>query len=124
MSEVDLSIIIPSRNERFLNETILDIIEKAQTNFEILVILEGYWPDEIIDSPRVHYIHFPVPRGMRGAINAGVAAARGKHILKCDAHCMFAPGFDKVLIDTTCSFYYEFPTCRYHYYTQFLLNCK
>jgi len=34
---------------------------------------------------------------MRVAINAGVAIARGKYILKTDAHCMFAKGFDKAL---------------------------
>ena len=34
---------------------------------------------------------------MRAAINAAAAIARGKYLLKCDAHCLFAEGFDEVL---------------------------
>jgi hypothetical protein len=37
---------------------------------------------------------------MRGALNAGVAIARGKFVMKLDGHCMVSPGFDKVLAET------------------------
>jgi len=62
-------------------------------------VLEGYWPDpkEMVDDPRVHYIHSTKPRGMRGAINAGVAVSRGEYLMKCDAHCSFAEGYDVAL---------------------------
>jgi len=36
---------------------------------------------------------------MRGAINAGVAAARGEFIMRTDEHCLFAQGFDKAMTD-------------------------
>ncbi len=91
-----LSIIIPSRNEKYLNKTIEDLLVKTIKDFEIIVVLEGYWP-EIIQDKRVHYIHFTVPRGMRGAINAGVALAKGEYLMKCDAHCKFDKGFDMVM---------------------------
>lgn len=93
----DLSCIIPARNEKFLSKTIKDILAKAVRPIEVIAVLEEYWPD-IIDDPRVHYIHFTKSRGMRGAINAGVALARSKHILKCDGHVMFERGFDDIMI--------------------------
>jgi hypothetical protein len=34
---------------------------------------------------------------MRNAINSGAAIARGDVLMKCDAHCMFAEGFDEVI---------------------------
>jgi glycosyltransferase involved in cell wall biosynthesis len=94
---VDVSVIIPARNERFLSKTLRDVASKARANTEIIAVLEGYWPDEIVDDPKVHYLHFSQPRGMRGAINAGVALARGKFVMNLDGHCMVSEGFDEVL---------------------------
>lgn len=94
-----LSVVIPSRNEQFLHKTIKDILEKATQDVEIIAVLDGYWPpyNEMLSDNRVHYIHYSESIGMRGAINAGVAMAQGKYILKTDGHCMFAKGFDEVL---------------------------
>lgn len=98
---VDLSVVIPARHEKYLAKTILDILAKAVTRIEIIVVLDGYWePSEnIIVSDRVKYIHNGQPLGMRESINRSVAIASGKYLLKCDAHVMFAHGFDRVLID-------------------------
>ena len=94
----DVSIIIPSRNEKFLDKTVRDILEKAKGNIEVIVVLDGYWPDPSLKKdPRLKFIHFNYPKGMRNAINAGVAIAKGKYIMKSDAHCMFDMGFDTVL---------------------------
>lgn len=93
---VAVSVVVPSRKEQFLSQTIQDLLDKARGEIEIIVLLEGYWPpgDEINNDPRVRYLHFTTPRGMRGAINAGAAVARGKYLMKCDAHCMFDEGYD------------------------------
>jgi|SRR3990172_521292 len=93
-----LSVVIPSRNEQYLNQTIKDILQKSKGKIEVISVLEGYWP-EIIEDKRVHYIHFSEPRGMRGAINAGVALASGEYIMKTDAHCMFNDGFDTKILE-------------------------
>lgn len=95
-----LSIIVPSRNEKYLQNTIFDLLHKAKGDIEIIAVLDGYWitPAEFISDPRVNYIHFPSPRGMRNAINSGVAIAKGKYVMKIDAHCMVSEGFDKALI--------------------------
>ena len=34
---------------------------------------------------------------MRNAINSAAAIAKGKYLLKTDAHCMFGEGFDEIL---------------------------
>jgi glycosyltransferase involved in cell wall biosynthesis len=90
----NVSIVIPSRNEPYLKKTIEDILKRAEGEIEIIAVLDGYWLPDPIENPKVIYIHHGKPKGMRGAINAGVAIAKGEYILKCDAHCMFDTGFD------------------------------
>ena len=93
-----VSIIIPSRNEPFLQHTIDDILAKAAGEIEVIVVLDGYWPNpQLRDDSRVIVLHRGQAMGMRAAVNAGAAIAKGKYLMKCDAHCMFAPGFDRVL---------------------------
>jgi len=95
-----LSIIIPSRNERFLSQTIDDIFNKATGDVQVIAVLDGYWPvPPLIESPdrELVMLHRGVARGMRSGINSGVGVADGKYIMKVDAHCMFAKGFDEVL---------------------------
>lgn len=93
-----LSVLIPSRNEQFLTKTVDDIFAKATEPIEIIVVLDGYWPDPILaDRPNLTLVHRGAAQGMRPAINAAVSIAKGKYLMKCDAHCMFAEGFDEVL---------------------------
>lgn len=94
-----ISVIIPSRNEIFLNKTVNDLLEKSESDIEIWVVLEGYWPDDIVTDPRVNYLHFPTPQGLRSAVNAGVEVSRGEYILKIDAHCMVDQGYDRKLLE-------------------------
>jgi glycosyltransferase involved in cell wall biosynthesis len=93
-----LSVIIPARNEKFLQQTIDDIFTNATGDIEIVAVLDSYWPDPVIrDEPRLTLLHYADLRSMRGAINAGARIARGKYLMKCDAHCAFGKGFDEVL---------------------------
>ena len=97
-----VSIAIPSRTEIFLQQTILDILKNATGEIEILPILDGYEPpaNEIVDDPRVRYIRLPkvLHSQKRHGINKAVAEAKGEYVMSVDAHCMFAPGFDEVLV--------------------------
>ena len=88
-----VSIVIPSRNEKFLQNTIDDLLKNAEGEIEIIVILDGYMP-ELKKDDRVRFIHRGTPMGMRNGINAAVAISRGEYILKIDAHCMVDKGFD------------------------------
>jgi hypothetical protein len=95
-----ISIAIPSKNERFLNQTIRDILTKAEGDIEIFPILDGYDTDRIND-PRVYYIKFPATSysKKRQAINEMVKQSTGKYVMSVDAHCMFDKGFDVKLIE-------------------------
>lgn len=92
-----VSIIIPSRNERFLDKTVDDVFRKAFGEIEVVVILDGYDAVvPIIERPnliviRTHRI------GMRRAISMGANLSSGKYLMKSDAHCMFSEGFDEIL---------------------------
>lgn len=98
MTSPRVSIIIPARNERFLQPTIDDLLKNARGEIEIIAVLDGYWPDPAIKADdRVHIIHRGESRGMRAGINAGVALAKGEYIMKIDAHCMVSEGYDVAL---------------------------
>lgn len=93
-----ISIIIPARNERFLQKTVDDILAKATGEIEILVVMDGPsdHPFKSEDS-RVRVITHEHALGMRPAINSGAAAAQGKYLMKIDGHCMVSKGFDTEL---------------------------
>lgn len=93
-----VSVIIPSRNERFLARTVADVCAHATGDVEIIVIADAYWPDPLPpEDPRVIILHHGTALGMRGGINAGVRIATGDYLMKLDAHCSVAMGFDEVL---------------------------
>jgi glycosyltransferase involved in cell wall biosynthesis len=90
-----VSVIIPSRNERFLPQTVADLLAKAAGDIELIVVLDGYWPNPPLpDDRRLRILHRGTPQGMRPAINDAVRIARGTHLLKCDAHTMWDEGWD------------------------------
>jgi len=97
------SIVIPSRNEIFLQKTILDILEKAEGPVEIFPVLDGYDPPEeqIVKDDRVHYTRLEPIKQMRKRhiINMTVPLMSYKYIMSVDAHCMFDKGFDTILKD-------------------------
>ncbi|KKS95274.1 MAG: hypothetical protein UV71_C0009G0010 [Microgenomates group bacterium GW2011_GWC1_43_13] len=81
-------------------KTIQSILDNCVTNIEIMVNIDGKPPRKFIKDKKVTYIVQPTPIGMRGGINNGLKAAKGKFIMKCDDHCLFAKGFDKILTNT------------------------
>jgi hypothetical protein len=81
-------------------KTIRDLLDKSELGdqLEIIDVLDGYWPNfEMIQDPRVRYVHLGKNRGMRGAINAGVQVARGEFLMRVDEHQMFGQGYDRIL---------------------------
>ena len=88
-----LSIIIPSCNDPYLNRTIRSVIWNKKREVEVIPILDGT-SEEVYEQHRVHPIYLPETRGLANAVELGVKMARGELIMKVDAHCKFAPGFD------------------------------
>ena len=74
-----VSVILPAWHEEYLNKTIESIVTNFEGEFEIIAVLDGYW-QQVVGDPRVRAVHLGKNRGMRGAINAGVAVARGEYI--------------------------------------------
>lgn len=99
---IKLSCVIPSYKDPFLIPTIKSLLDNSELGdeLEVIAVLDGYWREDLIQDPRVRYVHLGKNRGMRGAINAGVDVARGTFLLRTDEHCMFAPGYDRILTET------------------------
>lgn len=94
-----LSVVIPAYKEPFLQKTIDSLLKNARGTVEIIPVLDGYTPSTPIKpNSKVRVISLSKNQGMRAAINAGIAKSRGKYIMKCDAHCLFGPGFDKIMV--------------------------
>jgi len=94
-----VTVIIPARNEVYLQRTIENVLENARGEIEVIAICDGYWPDPPIkDDPRVNIIHHTEPRGQRQSINEAARVAKSKFIMKLDAHCAVDEGFDVKLI--------------------------
>jgi len=90
---MDLSILIPSRNEEFLNRTVEDLIEHIEGNTEVIVVLDGWFTD-VVKDPRVRVIHNEESIGQRAAMNQAARTSTARYIMKVDAHCAFDQGFD------------------------------
>jgi glycosyltransferase involved in cell wall biosynthesis len=97
----DLDVIIPSGpNEEFTQKTIADVLENSTADTGVIVILDGWWPAEPIpDHPKVTVVHHVNPIGQRAAVNEGARISQAKFVMKLDAHCSVAPGFDTQLIN-------------------------
>lgn len=103
MSDIKLSIVIPGYKDKYHEATVKDILKNSALGdaLEIVSVFDGFWPEwEIVEDQRRRIVHLGANRGMRGAINAGVAVARGEYFMRLDEHCCFAKGFDKELTDT------------------------
>jgi hypothetical protein len=96
---MDLSVIIPARNERFLERTIADVLANRRGRTEVIAICDGAWPNPVVnDHPDVHFIHHPVAIGQRAATNEGARISTAKYLMKLDAHCAVDEGFDVKLM--------------------------
>ena len=95
----DLSILIPARNEIFLSRTIQDILENKRADTEIIAVLDGAWVEPgIPQHERVQVIYHPESIGQRAATNEAARISTARYVMKIDAHCAFAPGFDEVML--------------------------
>jgi len=95
-----LSILIAARNEKYLKRTIEDILANAEKKIEIIIILDGWVPDPPFDTKdkRVRFYSYEKSVGQRACINEAARLAKGKYIMKLDAHCALDKGFDTKLI--------------------------
>ena len=100
-NEIGLTVLIPSRNEEFLDRTIQDLLKNIEGNTEIIAILDGYLPNPPLTQldPRVTLIYNPQSKGQRAATNQAAKLAKGKYVMKIDAHVAFDKGFDVKMLE-------------------------
>ena len=97
---MDLSVLIPARNEQFLRKTVEDLLLNIRGETEIIVVLDGSWASPPLNQhKRVNIIYCPVSIGQRAACNQAAKLARGKYVMKVDAHCAFDEGFDIKMLE-------------------------
>jgi DNA-directed RNA polymerase subunit RPC12/RpoP len=105
-SPVEVSICIPARNEFFhdldlLSHTVENVLANTSETCEVICVLDGYdskWPPKPLPvNSRVTVIQHDKSIGQRAACNEAVRVARGKWIVKLDAHCAVGPQFDTLM---------------------------
>lgn len=93
-----ISVIVPAHREPYLWHTVNSLLVNAVGDIEVIPVIDGTWLEGVPPKdPRVKTIFLQKAEGMRGAINAGLAVAKGEFIMKSDAHCCFSEGYDEVL---------------------------
>lgn len=92
-----LSILIPARNEPYLQKTIDDILLHSRADTEIVVGLDGYRVDLKQDKRVKVFLLSGI--GQRAATNVLARQATGKYLMKVDAHCSFSDAFDEKMLN-------------------------
>jgi hypothetical protein len=84
----------------FLARTIEDILEHREADTEVIAVLDGQWAEPPVpQDERVHLIYVPEAVGQRAGTNLAAKLARGKYVMKVDAHCSFDQGFDRKMLE-------------------------
>ncbi|MCC1493859.1 glycosyltransferase family 2 protein [Cognatishimia sp. F0-27] len=91
------SIVVPAYNvQDTLSETIEALLKQSFEDFEIVIVNDGSsdgtadMAEAFRSDPRVRVVH-QRNRGLAGARNSGIAAARGRYIGFCDADDLWLP---------------------------------
>jgi len=93
----DVSVIVPMLNgEEFIEEALRSILREAGVPLEVVVIDDGSTDRsreiiEAIGDARVRVVDGP-RKGISACLNAGIAAARGEIIMRCDADDVYPAG--------------------------------
>ena len=91
------SIVVPAYDTlATLPETVASLLAQEFDDFEVIVVDDGS-PDAVADwvleqrDPRLHLVR-QANRGLAGARNGGIAAARGEYVGFCDGDDLWEPG--------------------------------
>jgi glycosyltransferase involved in cell wall biosynthesis len=95
----DVSVLIPARNEIWLKNTVEDVLTNKRANTNVIVVLDGQWADPgLVQHEDLTVIKTPASIGQRAATNLAARISDAKYVMKLDAHCAVAEGFDQVLM--------------------------
>lgn len=95
-----LSVLIPARNEMFLSRTVADVLEHSEADTEVIAVVDGPTAYEIpAESERAHVVCLPRPIGQRAATNLAARLSDADYVMKLDAHCSMAHGWDRIMLE-------------------------
>lgn len=102
-----ISIVVPAYNlDKYLAETLDSVAGQSVPNWECIVVDDaspdrcGTIADEYAaGDSRFKVIHNKTNQYLAGALNTGIAAARGDYVIPLDADNLLAPGTLRVLAD-------------------------
>jgi len=98
MSRGKVSVIMPARVEPYITKTLNEVLNNASGDIEVILVLDGVIPDyKLPNDKRLRIYHNSRPYGLRPCLNAAIDVAKGKYILKVDAHCMIGEDWDTIL---------------------------
>lgn len=109
MTRYALSVLIPARNEYYLDidllhETVVNVLANTSKQTQLVVVLDGYtdsWPKRPLPAnDRLTIIHHRQSIGQRAATNEAARVATGEYVCKLDAHCALDENFDEKLLAT------------------------
>src|SRR3990167_4680065 len=99
-----ISILIPSRSEVYLQQTVDDVFKHAEGEIEILIGMDGGGSDLSFDKPlhevkpKTNVFFSTEPIGQRKMMNVLAKNATGDYLMKLDAHCSLSQGFDVAML--------------------------
>jgi glycosyltransferase involved in cell wall biosynthesis len=94
-NEPTISVIMPVYNvEAYVAAAVRSVLAQSFTDFELIIVDDGGTDASMqicraFDDPRIHIIH-QANRGLAGARNTGIAAARGRYIALLDSDDLWA----------------------------------
>jgi glycosyltransferase involved in cell wall biosynthesis len=96
----EISVCIPARQEEWLNRTVDDVLQRSKADTEVIVVLDGAWPAEPLPQhPRLQVLYLPEAVGQRAATNLAARVSTAPWLVKLDAHCSVAEGWDAALLE-------------------------
>src|SRR3990167_3767351 len=99
-----ISILIPSRSEVYLQQTVDDVFKHAEGEIEILIGMDGGGSDLSFDKPlhevkpHTNVILSTEPIGQRMMMNVLAKKATGDYLMKLDSHISLSQGFDVAML--------------------------
>lgn len=95
----ELSVLIPSRNEEWLAETLTDLFKNKTDKTEVIVVIDGQqFPKELPEHKDLTVIRHHVSRGQRASTNDAARIAKGTYLMKTDAHTAWDKHFDEKIL--------------------------
>jgi len=97
---VDLSVLIPARNEMFLADTVENVLANIEADTEIIVVIDGMKAGRPVpEDGRVTVVELDQSIGQRAATNMAARHSGAKYVMKLDAHCSVGQGFDRIMME-------------------------